>query len=275
MRHPVGVAAVALACVLSPAAMPACADETLTKAARKIFAEHQDSVVWVTAVAKLSVKTIGGTGRSLPDQERKVETPGTIVSKDGVVLASLAVIDPSSTMDGQEFPSSGGPVKVSASAKITDVRVIMPDGTEIPADIVMKDTDLDLAFIRIQADSPEARGVKFKAIDLENNVEGRVLDEVVALGRTGESFGRQPSVITSLVTAETRKPRHFMRVPTDTIGGPVFLANGKLIGITLLRRARSENQGAQIGMIPSLLPASDIIPVAEQAFKANPRQEDP
>lgn len=266
-------ARIALA-VLLACATAARADEDLTKAARKIFAEHQDSVVWVTAIAKLSVKTIGGTGRNIPDQERRVETPGTIIDSSGMILASLSVVDPSSSMDGQEFPSPGGPVKVSASAKITDVKIIMPDGTEIPADIVMKDTDLDLAFLRIRKDSPEARDVKFKAIDLKDHIEGHVLDEVIALGRTGETFGRQPSVITSLVTAETRKPRHFMRVPTDTIGGPVFVASGKLVGITILRRARSENQAGAVGMAPALLPAADILPIAEQALKAQPKKDD-
>jgi S1-C subfamily serine protease len=255
-------------------ALTARADEELTKAARKIFAEHQDSVIWVTAVAKISIKTIGGTGRNIPDQEKKIETPGTVIDASGLILSSLSVIDPSSAMDGQEFPSAGGTMKVSSSAKITDVKIIMPGGTEIPPDITMKDTDLDLAIIKVRKDSPEAKGVKFNAIDLKNNIEGHVLDEVVALGRSGESFGRQPSVITSLVISETKKPRHFMRVPTDTIGGPVFVGSGKLIGITTLRRVRSESQSGQIAMLPVVLPAADIIPIAAQALKAQPKKED-
>jgi S1-C subfamily serine protease len=246
------------------------AEEDITKSAKKIFADYQDSVVWVSAVAKLSVKTTGSSARSIPDQEKKVETPGTIVDASGLVLASLSSIDPSSAMDGQEFPSANGPVKVSASAKITEVKIIMPDGTEIPGDVVMKDTDLDLAFIKINKDSPEAKGVKFRSVDLANSAEGHVLDEVVAIGRMGEAFSRQPSVITSLVTAETKKPRHFLRIPTETIGGPVFAASGKLIGFTILRRTRSESSGNQIQMIPSVLPAADIVAIAAQALKATP-----
>lgn len=263
-------ASLALAAILT-AAPCIRAEEDITKSAKKIFADHQDCVVWVSAVAKLSVKTSGSIARSMPDQEKKIETTATIIDPSGLLLASLSSIDPSAAMDGQEFPTASGPMRVSASAKITEVRVIMPDGTEIPADVVMKDTDLDLAFIKINRESPEAKDAKFHAIDLKNSVEGRVLDEVVALGRMGEAFSRQPSVITSLVTAETKKPRRFLRVPTEIIGGPVFAANGKVIGITILRKTRSENQGAQMQMMPSLLPASDIAPIAAQALKAKPR----
>ena len=249
------------------------AEEEITKAAKKLFAEKQDCVVWVTAVAKLSIKTSGPSARSIPDQDKKVETPGTVIDAAGLIVTSLSTIDPSGAVDGQEFPTPAGPVKVSASAKITEVKIITPDGTEIPADIVMKDTDLDLAFIRIRADSPEAKDVKFKAVDLKNSIEGHVLDEVVALGRTGEYFSRQPSVITSLVTAETKKPRHFLRVPTETVGGPVFGVSGKLLGITVLRHARSENESNQVGMQPAVLPAAEILPIAEQAMKAKPQQD--
>jgi hypothetical protein len=248
------------------------AEEDITKAAKKIFAGYQDSVIWISAVAKLSIKTTGAGARSMPDQEKKLETTGTIVDPSGLVVASLSSIDPSSAMDGQEFPSASGPVKVSASAKITEVKLLMPDGTEIPADIVLKDPDLDLAFIKANRESPEAKDAKFKAVDLNNNTEGGVLDEVVALGRMNESFGRQPSVITSLVTGETKKPRHFLRVPTEAVGGPVFAGNGKVIGLTILRKYRSENQSNQIQMMPSLLPAADIVPLVAQALKAKPKQ---
>ncbi len=274
MKHQKIFAAIGTAVALAVGQPSARAEEEVTKAAKKIFAEYQDSVVWISAVAKISIKTSGGSDRSIPDQEKKVETPGTVIDASGLIVTSLNTIDPSSTMDGQEFPSPNGPVKISASAKITEVKVIMPDGAEIPADIVMKDTDLDLAFIKIRADSPEAKGVKFKAIDLKNCAEGGMLDEVVALGRMGEVFGRQPSVITSLVTAETKKPRHFLRVPTETIGGPVFNVSGKLIGITVLRHAKSETQGDRIGLLPAVMPAADIVPLAEQALKAKPPQSD-
>lgn len=266
-------AALSIAC-----ALPGRADEDITKAAKTIFKNHQDSVVWITAVAKLSVKTIGGmTARAnAPDQERKVETTGTVIDPSGLVVTSLSTVDPSGAVDGQEVATPQGTIKLSASARIKDVKLIMPDGTEIPADIVMKDTDLDLAFIRARADAPETKAASFKAVDLKDNAPGAVLDEVVALGRMGENFGRQPSVVTSLVTSETKKPRRFLRVPTEVIGGPVFASDGKVIGITVLRRTRSENiaQSGQVAMLPAVLPASDIQPVAEQAAKAKAPTED-
>lgn len=248
------------------------AEEEITKASKKIFAEHQDAVVWVSAVSKLSIKTTGGTSNrgSIPDQEKKVETAGTVIDPSGLVVTSLSTIDPSSAVDGQEFPTAGGTVRVSASAQIKDVKIIMPDGAEIPADEVMKDSDLDLVFIKARMDSPEAKGVKFKSIDLKKNADGHVLDEVAALGRTGEYFNRQPSVIPTVVTAEMKKPRHYLRIPTETIGGPVFNVYGKILGITVLRHVRTENASGQMNLQPVVLPAADILPVADAALKAKP-----
>lgn len=248
------------------------AEEDITKAAKKIFAERKDSVIWVSAVAKLSIKTSGGTGArpSVPEQEKKVETTATLIDASGLAVASLSTIDPSGAVDGQEIATAGGTVKISASSQIKEVKMILPDGTEVPADIVMKDIDLDLAFIRARADSPEAKDVTFKAIDLKDNAEGHILDEVVAIARLGEVFGRQPSVVTSLVASEMKKPRHRLRVPTESIGGPVFANDGRIMGITVLQRVRTETQGGQAGMTPVVIPASEILPVAEQARKAKP-----
>jgi hypothetical protein len=44
----------------------------------------------------------------------------------------------------------------------------MADGTEIPADVLMRDSDLDLAFLRVKAGSKESKGVEFKAVDLKS-----------------------------------------------------------------------------------------------------------
>lgn len=252
--------------------VPAHAEEDITKAAKKVFAERKDCVIWISAVAKLSIKTVGGSGArpNVPEQEKKVETTATLIDPSGLAVASLSTIDPSGSVDGQEFPTAGGTVKISASSQIKEVKMILPDGTEVPADIVMKDLDLDLAFIRARADSPEAKGVEFKAVDLRDSAEAHILDEVVAIARLGEVFGRQPSIVTSLVASEMKKPRHRLRVPTESIGGPVFASDGKIIGITVLQRARTETQGGQMGMMPVVIPAADILPVAEQAKKAKP-----
>jgi hypothetical protein len=255
-------------------AAAAVAEERITTAARTIFKAHQDSVICVSALSTLSIQTSGGPGpRSAPpDQEKKLETQGTIVDPSGLVAVSLTSIDPSVAVSGREIESPMGTVKILAHSKMKDIKLILPDGTEVPADIVLKDVDLDLAFLKARSDAKEAKGVAFTSIDLKKQAEAHVLDEVVVLGRTPQSFCRQPSVTPSWVTAVMTTPRTFYQVPATGAGMPVFNAEGSFLGINVLRHSKTENSflPPELGMMPAVLPASDVASCVAQALKAKP-----
>jgi S1-C subfamily serine protease len=144
--------------------------------------------------------------------------------------------------------------------------VTLADGTEIPADIVLRDADLDLAFVRLKMDSKEAKGATLTTVNLKEGAKAGVLDEVVVLGRTDEGFNRRPCVVTDLIIAELKKPRQFFKINCPWNGAPVFQKDGKVIGVNVNRLSKGM-RGSN-----AVLPAEDIVPIAEQALRAKPEE---
>ena len=78
----------------------------------------------------------------MPPQEQKLEALGTIIAEDGLTVLSLSRVDPTATLLSR-MRAGGGTVNVN----YTEVLILMQDGTEVPARLVLKDSDLDLAFV--------------------------------------------------------------------------------------------------------------------------------
>ncbi|MCW1885137.1 serine protease [Luteolibacter flavescens] len=247
----------------------------LRDTARKLSADHKDAIVWLSVLAKVSMSADGDVPAQLKaalaaqEKEEKSETTGTIIDSSGLIVTALGGLDKSSMVDGQTVPTPAGPIKLKSNSEIKEVKVIMADGSEIPADLVLKDSDLGLAFIKVRMDSEEAKGVELQSIDLADSAKGEVLDECIALGRLDESLNRESSLLTTEISGITTRPRTFYRVATDSVGCPVYLANGKLLGVSVLRSPKgAAARGGQIQISPIILPAADIAKVAAQAKEA-------
>jgi Trypsin-like peptidase domain len=249
----------------------------LRDTAKKLSDSHKDAIVWLSVLAKTSMGAEGEVPAQIKamlagqDKEEKSEATGTVIDASGLIVTALGSIDKSSMVDGQTVNTAMGPIKLKASSEIKEIKVIMADGSEVPADLVMKDEDLGLAFVKVRSDSEEAKGVEFKAIDLADSAPGALLDECIALGRLDESLNREPSLLTSEISGMTVRPRMFYRVVTDAVGCPVFLANGKLLGVSVLRQPKGgAGRNGQIQVTPVILPAADVAKVAAQAKEAKP-----
>jgi S1-C subfamily serine protease len=249
----------------------------LRETAKKISAEHKDAVVWLSVLAKSSMTADGDVPAQIKqmlaaqEKEEKSEVTGTVIDASGMIVTALGGLDKSSVVDGQTVNTPMGAIKLKATSEIKEVKVITADGSEIPADLVLKDADLGLAFIKVRMDSEEAKGVEFQAINLADSTKGEVLDECIALGRLDESLNRESSMVTTEISGVTTRPRTFYRVITDSIGCPVYLANGKLLGVSVLRNPKgNSSRTGQIAVSPVILPAADIAKVAEQAKDAKP-----
>jgi len=258
---------VAIAVLTVALALPvAAADAALTAAARKVFEEKQDCVLWVSAVAKTTFTSEGsGEGRNFPDQENKVEALGTVIDASGLVVTSLSQIDPARMVAGRQVRG----MKIDAVSTLKEVKVTLGDGTEIPAEVVMKDVDLDLAFVRIKMDSKEAKGITLKSVDLKNSGTGVMMDSTITITRMDEVLNRVAAVNTGEINMITKKPRVFLRAGGGMGGCPTFLADGKLLGITTARLVKNRNP---VGVI---LPASDVLEIAEQAKNAKAEEAKP
>jgi hypothetical protein len=243
----------------------ALADDTSQAAARKLLAEKGDSVVWLSAVMKISMTAAGSSDSpmNIPDRERKVESLATLIGPDLLVTA-MSQMDPSREMEGREYNTAKGPVRFDVSVTLKEIKVVLQDGTEIPAEQVMKDADLDLAFFRVKMDSKEAKDVTFKALDLNDSAKVTLSEEIVTLSRTEEILNRVPSVTRGQVMSITEKPRTFVRASGAQSGCPTFNLEGKLVGLGVNRYMKGKSS------VLIVLPAGDVQEIAQQAAKAKP-----
>lgn len=225
-------------------------------AGREIMKNNMAAVVTVQMVVKISVSYGGGNTN---EQESKEEATGTIIRPDGLTVLALSSTDPatiSKTMMG------GADSNFKMDTQLSDVKLLLHDNREIPAEVVIRDVEMDLAFIRPleKLDAPLA------FVDVENN-QGAVelLDRVVTLNRLGRVANRVFSASFEYIDAVVEKPRRYYipgNDPTSTSqGSPVFCMDGKVLGIFVFRAISmeaGEGGGRRNSVIPIILPAADI-----------------
>ena len=242
------------------------AKDAVVAAAKRIYAEQQDAVVGISAVAKISLTAEGSKDApvNIPDREQKMESIGTIIDPAGLVVTALSTLDPSKEVSGREVRYGGGTIRLEASADLKEVRIILADGTEIPGEVIMKDADLDLCFLQLKMSSKEAKGVVLKALDLRRgDYKAFVSDDVISLGRMDEVLNRQATVSRGQILAVTLKPRQFIRISGASMGGPSFTPDGRVVGIAVNRSYRGRNS------VQVVIPAFDVLEIADQAKQAH------
>ena len=141
------------------------ADGPLKEKALALAAAHKDSVLFLSAVVEIEL-TFGDN--PVKKEERKLELIGTIIGADGLTVVPLSTLDVASTIDGRTVNSGQGQVKISAKGTTKEVKILMPDGSEVPAKVAFKDPDIDLAFIR--PENPAS--VKLTPVQTANSAYG-------------------------------------------------------------------------------------------------------
>ncbi len=235
-----------------------CADQAPdVVAGRAVCNKWSDAVVSVQLVIKMTMSYGGESNK----REEKGDTVGTVVDPSGLTVVSLSSVSPDDVIDSL---MGGGEDRPSISTQITDVKIRHSDGTETPAKIVLRDKDLDLAFVRPAVKPKEP----WKYVDLKDSVRADVLDQVVAITRLGKVANRSIAVNMPRIQAVLEKPRRFYVVSLNgETGGPVGSLDGKIIGISLLRMSPASGRSSNLtdSIIPVVLPAEDIVEVAAQA----------
>lgn len=247
------------AVILLAAPLVMAADGLLKEKALALASEYKDSVLFLSAVVEVE---ISAGENPVKKEEQKVEMLGTVIGGDGLIVAPLSLLDVASMVDGRTMNSPKGPVKLSAKGTTKEVKILLPDGSEIPAKVVFKDPDLDLAFIR-----PEKPGdVKLRSIDMTKTAGMTLLDDVIILGRLGKDLHRESIVMTNEIISLISKPRVFAKVGSQTLGLPVFNKDGEFLGVGINRFSAKGGSDGQVTM-PSnvVLPAADLLESAAQA----------
>lgn len=249
---------------------PADADEAV-KQAGKIMQDYSKAVVAVEAVLTISAE---GSLASLvgANQEQKVQITGTVVDPSGLTVVSYVNLNPASAVKNAKVRGPGGQeMSLSLKGELSDVKICLPDGTEIPARVVMKDEDLDMAFIMPKDKLDSQAAGQIQAVDLAKPApKAQRLDQMVRLGRLGKDMNRELVIDIDRISAIIAKPRTLYIVGGAQPGAPVFAMNGELLGIVIFHKkpgsGSSGLMGAQnIGGTPAVLPTEDVRKIADQA----------
>jgi hypothetical protein len=241
------------------------ADEIADKG-RDIFKRNQHAVVTVQVVLKASNSS---GGRSSDPNESKNDVTGTVIDPSGLTVLALSACDPADL-----YRRISEDYKIET--EVNDLKILLDDGTEIPAEIVLRDKDLDLVFIRPKT-KPASPMV---AVDLSKSGPAGLLEQVITLNRLNRAAGRGYSASVERVSAVIEKPRTFY-IPDTTmsatsLGSPAFLPNGNVLGLFVMRAVNSGgSRNLRDSITTIIIPAEDILKGARQAPQAKGESDKP
>ena len=267
MRTPLAALA---ALLLAPALLstPLAAQDNRS-AARDVVKKWQEAVVNVRVVLKMRM-SMGG--REMQASDDPVDTVGTVIDPSGLTVMSLGSLNPGAMMSKLMGSGGGnGQPAVEITTEPTEVKIRLSNGRELPAKIVLRDEDLDLAFLR-PTTRPETPLV---ALDLTDAAKPALLDQVLVLSRLGRVGGWTAGAALYDVGAIIEKPRTFyvLAGASSGMGTPAFLTNGRVVGLLTLRQieagrasmASMMGGSESMGLLGVILPAADVLEIAKQA----------
>lgn len=198
-------------------------------------------------------------------EESEQETSGILIDSKGLVLTSNTQLGGYAEMFGAD---SG----VSATQK--DVKVLIGDDTEgVKAEVVARDKELDLAWVRITP-AGDAQPKPFDALDVSKPATPKIGDRIYIVEKLGKYFDRAPIVLEDRVAGFTKKPRALvvpMGVLARSMGKPVFAADGALLGVIVVQMPDADEGGegpgdGDVRALGMILPASEISKATERAL---------
>jgi len=230
--------------------------------ARRALLDHRDALVTV----KLTLKQrFIADGRERNTSESQLEIAGTLLTAAGLTVVSDVASNPAAM--AVSAPGSNTRLDTETSS----VRIALPGGREVPARFVLRDGDLDLAFLVPQEPVADLPHVALAAAPVPKE-----MDPLVFLFPLSRSLNRQIAVAVDDVRGVIEKPRTFLVsdpfVGLQSLGCPAFDAEGRALGIVVMRRSpiRAQPSGGFRDMFefmnPVVLTSPDVLGVAEQAL---------
>jgi hypothetical protein len=243
---PLALSACALA---APAAHAQAGVQDYRPIYRSLTEKHGAAVVTVKFV--MSVTASG--------KEERVEdrTQALVVSADGLLL----VPDRAVSMDFKQLMGGNAGQAAAPVAKSSEFRVRLAGSEDwLPADLVTRDTQLGLAWLRLR--KPVA-GLNF--VDLDHGVLAEPGMTFFSLLRTSDEWGGVPVFRAGFVMGETRTPKTLLLV--EGVPGMAFSADGAPMGYVdvdfpRLMRARNAGNGLGLDTADSALQMTPISKVA-------------
>jgi hypothetical protein len=172
-------------------------------------------------------------------------------------------------------------------SEVKETTLLLEDGTEVEADVVLKDTDLDLAFLK-----PREGGRHFAAVTLHpRKATVPLLTPIFVVSRLGKLTSRALAVATGEVRASVRGPAPYYVTDGETaafVGALAYTADGAPLGVFVNRFSASPDgrgggmfdgafgrSGSDV-VLTVLRPVDKVLELAAQAraMHAPPKPED-
>lgn len=240
-----------LVLLLATAVLCPClfADETAEQG-RAVFEARKDTVVTMRIVIALSF----GSRESESEQEANA----TLISPDGLSVLALSAVDPLQMLQERRALDD------DITSRVVSIRMILPDGSEKPAEVVLRDKDLDLAFLRLteKVDAPLAH------VDLNQAGSPGLLDEVLCIMQLGRVARRSHAAFIERVEMIVERPRLFYALGNhrsrQVVCSPVFTLADEFIGVGVMRRMAGDSEPSPDNVMVIIVPAEQIKTLSEQ-----------
>lgn len=256
---------IATALLAVPLCLAVRADD-IAESMRTAVAKNDAAVVTVKVALKETYSSEDGSDVN----EYTQDVTATVISAEGLMVTSLMVIDPSVLMEEYASPEDG----YSSKTEITSLKVRRGEAEE-DAEIVLRDRDLDLAFLRPLKKPAEPRPFT----DLAGGAKARAFDPVIIMDRLGKVANRVSTAQFQRIQAVLEKPRMTYFVGEYAgHGAPVFLTTGECLGINVTKMLKTNSQNGmgvadeyESNMAGVVIAGADILEVAKQvpAYKEN------
>lgn len=255
-------------------ATSAASARDIAKAMRAVVEEHGTAVVTLKMVIKENF-SLGFLGND--QNESVMETTASLIRPDGLIVTSLSATDPGGMFKEMFESIDMGDLgfEMNFDTQVNEVTIIFPSGDEAPGKIVLRDRDLDLAFIRpeVRPDEP------LPFVDMGREASLEQFDRVMVLERMGKIANRSATGHIQRVASVLTTPRLYyvlsdaaIDMPGTGIGLPAFDLKGQFIGMTIMRRLKTGgvsglslfgNMESNTALV--IVPAADIRDSATQA----------
>lgn len=220
--------------------------------ARDIVKKRSDAVVVVTATVKVRAN-IGGQEQTV---DQSAQSNATVLDPSGLTVLPLSALQPDDVMTRSISSRVGPNTRVEITSEPSEIKIHAAGGREMGAKLVLRDQDLDLAFIR----PTEPPASPMAAVDGPAGMP-QLLDLLLVVQRTSESTGWSTSASFGNVQLIIDKPRTYYQMAGQTPpGAPLFDTAGRFVGVTVVR-----NPGVRgTAPVTAVLPANDIREIARQ-----------
>lgn len=215
------------------------------------------------AAAVVTVKFVMSVTASGKEDRLEDRTQALLVSADGLLL----VPDRAVSVDFKQFMTTTAGQGPAPLAKSSEFRVRLADSEEwLPADLVTRDTQLGLAWLRLRHVP-----ALLPFVDLDDGIRAEPGMTFFSLLRTSDEWGGVPVFRPGFIMGETHTPKTLLLV--DGVPGMAFSATGQPMGyvdIDFGRLIRSRNGGNGLGldMADAALQMTPIAKVAAATHRA-------